>query len=58
MQAGRSGDTEQTPEFIERVVLESADFLVDTESGADVGVVEKVVLDDEGSVAQIIVCCG
>ena len=53
-----SGASEQTREFIERVVGRSEAFLVDAEDGTEVGVVDNVQLDTGGHVAQIDVCSG
>lgn len=49
---------EEIRRWIEPVVREAADFLVDTENGAGVGVVEEVLVDADGAVAQIVVCSG
>ena len=53
-----SSESEHPREFIELVVSVSAAFLVDAEDGTRVGVVDEVLFDDAGRVAQIDVCSG
>jgi hypothetical protein len=53
-----SGETWQRREVIELLVRDSADFLVDAEDGTEVGVVDRVLVDEAGQVAEIEVGCG
>jgi hypothetical protein len=53
-----SSRTKHPCEFIESVVSGSEAFLVDAEDGTRVGVVDEILFDDAGRVAQIDVCSG
>jgi len=44
--------------YVQRALRESEAFLVDAEDGSNVGVVDKLLLDESGRVAGIEVCVG
>ena len=53
-----SSRSEHSCELIESLVSRSGAFLVDAEDGTRVGVVDEILFDDAGRVAQIDVCSG
>jgi PRC-barrel domain len=50
--------TDPASVYLQRAIRESEDFLVESEDGTKVGVVDKVILDDSGGVAAIEVGVG